>query len=284
MRSIALLPLFVVASSCEGQSLPIPPVGFDPVREGIARGKVETVEYDSPSVGTRRKMVVYTPPGMGKDRKLPVLYLLHGIGGTEREWLDGGRANVILDHLLAVGKIQPMIVVRPNGRVQANPRAEGDVFRSAPAFGVFDHDLFGMILPFIEAKYPVLGNRDHRALAGLSMGGGQSLNFGLTNPERFAWVGGFPSAPNTRPPDILVHDPARLKDMRLIWISGGDNDGLLRISQGLHDYLKSKNVRHAWQLDSGGQDFEVWKANLDPFSQRLYPKLAAVGFPYNLII
>lgn len=270
MRSLAALPLFLVASWSEGQTLPAPPVGFDQVREGIARGKVETVEYDSKSVGTRRKMVVYTPPGMKKDRKLPVLYLLHGIGGTEREWLDGGKANVILDNLLADGKIQPMIVVMPNGRAQANDRAEGDVFRSAPAFGVFDHDLFGSILPFIEANYPVLGDRDHRALAGLSMGGGQSLNFGLTNPERFAWVGGFSSAPNTRSPDILVHDPARLKDMRLIWLSCGDKDGLLRISQALHEFLKEKSVPHVWQLDSGGHDFQVWKANLFHFSQRLF--------------
>ena len=176
-----------------------PPAGFDAKREGIPHGRLEMVTYDSKSVGTTRKMQVYTPPGYSKDKKYPVLYLLHGIGGDETEWQRFATPNVLLDNLLADGKVAPMIVVMPNGRAQKNDRAEGDVFRSAPAFAAFEQDLLKDVIPTIESRYSVQADREHRALAGLSMGGGQSLNFGLAHLDTFAWVGGFSSAPNTKP-------------------------------------------------------------------------------------
>jgi enterochelin esterase-like enzyme len=171
-----------------------PPSGFNVAREGIPHGKLEMVEYDSKTVGTRRKMNVYTPPGYSTDRKYPVLYLLHGIGGDETEWQRFCRPEVILDNLIADGKAVPMIVVMPNGRAQPNDRAEGNVFASAPAFANFEADLLSDVIPAIESRYAVEGDREHRALAGLSMGGGQSLNFGLTNLDRFAWIGSFSAA------------------------------------------------------------------------------------------
>ena len=167
------------------------------------------ISYESKSVGTTRKMQVYTPPGYSAEKKYPVLYLLHGIGGDETEWQRFARPNVLLDNLLADGKITPMIVVMPNGRAQKNDRAEGNVFRTAPAFAAFEQDLLKDVIPAIEARYSVQADREHRALAGLSMGGGQSLNFGLAHLDTFAWVGGFSSAPNTKPAAELVPDPAR---------------------------------------------------------------------------
>ena len=129
------------------------------------------ISYDSKSVGTTRKMQVYTPPGYSAEKKYPVLYLLHGIGGDETEWQRFAKPNVLLDNLLAEGKITPMIVVMPNGRAQKNDRAEGNVFAAAPAFAAFEQDLLKDVIPTIESRYSVQADREHRALAGLSMGG-----------------------------------------------------------------------------------------------------------------
>lgn len=252
-------------------AFPNAPDGFDKAREGVAQGRLEMVEYDSKSVGNKRKAIVYTPPGYSADAKYPVLYLLHGIGGTEEEWRRGGNPNVILDNLIADQKAAPMIVVMPNGRAQPNDRAEGNVFATAPAFGNFDQDLLGSLIPFIEAKYSVIKDRESRALAGLSMGGGQSLNFGLGNLDTFAWVGGFSSAPNTKPAAELVPDPDRAKQqLKLLYLSCGNKDGLIRISQNVHAYLKEKNVPHIWHVDEHAHDFQHWKKGLYHFSQLIF--------------
>jgi enterochelin esterase-like enzyme len=194
-----------------------PPAGFGTVRDGIPHGKLEMIQYNSKSVGTRRRMNVYSPPGYAADRKYPVLYLLHGIGGDETEWQRFCKPEVILDNLIADGKAVPMIVVMPNGRAQKDDRAKGNVFASAPAFAKFEADLLEDVIPAIESRYSVIADREHRALAGLSMGGGQSLNFGLSHLEKFASVGGFSAAPNTRPAAKLVPDPgAARKQLKLL--------------------------------------------------------------------
>ena len=123
----------------------------------MPHGRLEMISYESKSVGTTRKMQVYTPPGYSKEKKYPVLYLLHGIGGDETEWQRFAKPNVLLDNLLAEGKVTPMIVVMPNGRAQKNDRAEGNVFASAPAFAAFEQDLLKDVIPAIEARYSVAG-------------------------------------------------------------------------------------------------------------------------------
>ena len=261
----------IVLGPDDKPALPPAPEGFNAPREGIARGRLEMVEYDSTSVGNKRKALVYTPPGYSPATKYPVLYLLHGIGGDEEEWRKGARPDVILDNLLADQKAVPMIVVMPNGRAQPNDRATGNVMASAPAFAKFEDDLLKDLIPFIEAKYSVIAQRESRALAGLSMGGGQSLNFGLGHLDTFAWIGGFSSAPNTRPPEELVPDPAKAREqLKLLWISCGDRDNLIFISQRTHAWLKEKNVPHIWHLDSGGHDFSVWRSNLHHFAQQIF--------------
>ncbi|HKX63066.1 MAG TPA: alpha/beta hydrolase-fold protein, partial [Verrucomicrobiae bacterium] len=132
-------------------AFPNAPEGFDQAREGIAHGKLEMVEYDSKSVGNKRKALVYTPPGYSADTKYPVLYLLHGIGGDEEEWRRGGQPNDILDNLIADKKSVPMIIVMPNGRAQADDRPGPNAMATAPAFGKFDQDLLGSLIPFVEA-------------------------------------------------------------------------------------------------------------------------------------
>ena len=249
------------------------PVGFDKKREGIAVGKIETVEYDSKTVGNKRKMLIYTQPGYSTDAKYPVLYLLHGIGGDETEWYKHASPDVVLDNLYADKKLVPMIVVMPNGRAEPNDRAEGNIFapEHVRAFENFENDLLKDVIPFVESKYPVKTGRENRALAGLSMGGGQSLNFGLGHLDTFAWVGGFSSAPNTKAPGQLVPDPNEAKrKLKLLWVSCGDKDWLINISQDLHAYLKEKNVPHIWHVDSGAHDWLVWKNDLYLFSQRIF--------------
>jgi hypothetical protein len=181
---------------------------------------------------------------------------------------------------LADGKIQPMIVVMPNGRAQVNDRAEGNVFASAPAFAKFENDLLQDVIPAVESKYSVRTNRENRALAGLSMGGGQSLNFGLGHLDIFAWVGGFSSAPNTKPLAELVPAPAAAREkLKLLWLACGNQDGLIRISQGVHQYLKENNVPHIWHVDSHGHDGTEWAKNLYLFAQHIFKTPVAAAEP-----
>ncbi len=252
---------------------PAAPGGFDKVREGIQRGRIDSVEYPSKTVGSTRKMLIYTPPGYTTNKKYPVLYLLHGIGGDHLEWYKNGAPQVILDNLYADKKLVPMIVVLPNGRAMKDDRPGENIFdpEKVKAFETFEQDLLNDIIPFVESKYPVIINRESRALAGLSMGGGQSLNFGLTNLNIFAWIGGFSSAPNTKTPEALVPDPGETaKKLKLLWISCGDQDRLITFSQRLHKYLKENNVPHIWHVEPGVHDFKVWKSDLYYFSQLLF--------------
>ena len=247
------------------------PAGFDVARDGIAHGQEELIEYDSKTVGTKRKMTVYTPPGYSQGKKYPVLYLLHGIGGDETEWQRFVAPNIILDNLIADGKAVPMIVVMPNGRAQKNDRAEGDMFKAGPAFANFERDLLDDVIPAIEARYAASTNRADRALAGLSMGGGQSLNFGLAHLDIFAWIGAFSPAPNTKSPAELVPDSAAVtQKLKLLWLSCGNHDGLISISQGVHAYLKEKQVAHIWNVDGNAHNTLEWKNNLYHFSQQIF--------------
>jgi enterochelin esterase family protein len=247
------------------------PNGFDEPRSDVPHGQVETIEFDSKTVGIKRKMVVYTPPGYSSDKPLPVLYLLHGIGDDERGWTLN-HAHVILDNLLADGLIEPMIVVMPNGRASAAP-VPANIFDQSQfaAFANFEQELLNDVIPYIESHYSVKGDRDQRAIAGLSMGGGQSLNFGLRNLDTFAWVGGFCSAPNTTPAKELIADPAAAaKDLRLLWVSCGNTDSLWEISEGFHESLAEMRIPHEWGVDDGGHTWPVWKNDLYWFAQRLF--------------
>jgi enterochelin esterase-like enzyme len=261
----------IVLNEDDVAAFPDPPEGIDARRDGIPRGKLEMIDYDSESVGTRRRMNVYTPPGYSADGAYPVLYLLHGIGGDETEWARFATPDVLFDNLIADGLAVPMIVVMPNGRAQVNDRAEGDVFAAAPAFAAFERDLLEDVIPAIESRYAVASDPAHRALAGLSMGGGQSLNFGLGHLDTFAWIGGFSSAPNTKPPAELVPDPeAAARQVKLLWLSCGNQDGLIGISQGVHAWLAEHAVPHVWHVDGNGHDPTHWRNSLYHFAQLLF--------------
>ena len=286
------LSLFIVFSllthvSAKAQEKLMAPKGFDSLQVNIPHGKIDTVVYMSKTVGAQRKAVIYLPPGYSKRVKHPVLYLLHGIGGDEREWLKNANPQVILDNLYSEKKIAPMIVVMPNGRAMKDDRAGGNIFDSVKvqAFSTFEKDLLNDLIPFVEKKFPVYKDRGNRAIAGLSMGGGQSLNFGLGNLDKFAWVGGFSSAPNTKTPDVLVPDATKARSLlNLLWISCGVDDNLIGFSQRTHDYLVEHRVPHIFYVEPGAHDFKVWKNDLYMFSQLLFKPVDASTFPkYNML-
>ena len=247
-----------------------PPEGFKSKRD-VPHGKLEMIEYQSKTIGTTRKMQVYTPPGYSSDKKYPVLYLLHGIGGDETEWQRFSTVDLMLDNLIADGKAVPMIIVMPNGRAQKNDRAEGNVMASAPAFAMFERDLLDDVIPAIESKYSVDNSREKRAIAGLSMGGGQSFNFGLGNLDTFAWVAPFSAAPNTKSAEELIPDVDVAKEkLKLLWISCGNQDGLIRISQKIHQFLEKNEIKHVWHVDGHGHDPQHWSSSLYWFAQNVF--------------
>ncbi len=285
MKQIVILILvcLLVGTEAYTQHLIEPaPKGFDQARAGIAKGKVEVISYTSKTVGTTRNARIYTPPGYSKRTKYPVLYLLHGIGGDEDEWYKNGAPHVIFDNLIADGIMEPMIVVMPNGRAMKNDRAEGNIFdgERVQAFATFEKDLLNDLIPHIGKKYPVINNREYRAIAGLSMGGGQSLNFGLGNPDKFAWVGGFSSAPNTRSPEDLMPDTKKAGELlKLLYISCGDKDNLLHISRRTSQYLSVNDIPHIYRvIPDGHHDFNVWKDDLYQFVQLLFKPVDQAGF------
>lgn len=266
------------------------PFGFDVVESNIPHGNIDTIHYVSKTVGTERNALVYTPPGYSTAKKYPVLYLLHGIGGDEYEWLHGGHPQVILDNLYAKGKLAPMIVVLPNGRAMKDDRATGNIMEpdKVKAFATFEGDLLNDLIPYIESKYPAYTDKDHRAIAGLSMGGGQTLNFGLGHLDKFAWIGAFSAAPNTKNPEELLPNPQKAKDnLKLLWISCGNEDGLIGFSRRTHDFLVENAVPHIYYIMPGVHDFKVWKSSLYLFSQLLFKpvdksifdKFSLVGLP-----
>ena len=263
----------IVLAADDVRAFPEPPQGFNTLRMNVLHGEVEPFEYDSKVTGTRRKANVYLPPNYDPKQKYPVLYLLHGIGGDESEWNRVAGPRALLDNLVADGKAVPMIVVMPNGRALADDRAIGNPFtpEKVRGFEAFEGDLLDHLMPAVESKYSTYTDREHRAIAGLSMGGGQALNFGFGHLDRFAWIGAFSPAPNTRPPAVLVPDAARVKkEARLLYLSCGNRDGLINISQGVHVYLKQHGVAHVWNVDDHEHEPATWAGNLYYFAQKLF--------------
>jgi len=268
-----LTALFAQVLSASAQTPGNPPEGFDVIHAGIAHGRMDTISYDSRTVGTTRKALVYLPPGYSDKNRYPVLYLMHGIGGDELEWLRNGNPQYILDNLYAGKKIVPMIVVLPNGRAMADDRAVGNIMAAdkVAAFASFERDLLDDLIPYIEYKYRVIKERNSRGIAGLSMGGGQALNFGLGNLDKFAWIGGFSSAPNTKQPEALIPDvKAARKKIRLLWVSCGTEDNLLQVSERTASFLVENNIPHVYYKAPGKHDFQVWKKDLYNFSQLIF--------------
>jgi len=248
----------------------------------VAHGAVETLDYHSKSLDRDRAAVVYLPPGYaaGRDR-YPVLYLLHGAGGDERTWIDRQQANVILDNLIADGRLEPFVVVMPYGythRLEPGVRRRG-----AEAYKTdmeeFAVDFVQDLIPLVESRYRVVGDREHRAIAGLSMGGGQSLAIGLTHPEMFHAVAGFSSAMQiANSPDwggvdmeaVLADADAINEHLDLLWVGCGTEDTLFNVNRAFSEQLTEHGVEHTFRVTLGAHTPEVWSRYLHEVAPQLF--------------
>jgi len=233
--------------------------------QNVAHGKISYRYYNSTTLDTTRRLLVYTPPGFdpqGKT-KYPVLYLIHGGSDTEETWTKVGRANLIADNLIAQGKAQPMIIVMPYGNVRPRPMAD------------FTQDMIKDIIPFVEANYPVITESKGRAVAGFSVGGGQALNIGLTNIDKFAYL--FSYAPYTETEEFKKNftnwnpDPARInKALKQFTISVGRDDFLYgSVKQNLA-MLTEKKINVEPVIVSGGHTWMNCKIYLASTLQNVF--------------
>lgn len=236
-------------------------------------GVVSMHWYVSPAAGGgRRRVHVYTPPDYGTDpsRRYPVLYLLHGAGDNDSHWVLLGRANVIADNLVAYGEAEPMIIVMPHGHIDV-PAVEGEdrTARRRRTTVAFEKDLLETVIPLIETTYRVRRGREHRAMVGLSMGGGQSLHVGLRNVDKFAWVGAFSAAVGEMDETLsaLATDESGL---RLLWIAIGSDDSLMDRNRSFIASLKEHGIRHEYRETEGAHQWAVWRLYLGEFMPRLF--------------
>ena len=237
----------------------------------LAHGTVEVRSYPSRATGSTRRLHVYTPPAYKGTASLPVLYLLHGAGDDDSSWTKSGHANLILDTLLAERKAAPMVVVMPDG--YAYPRSEGVPANRQRAD--FEKDLLEDVVPFVERNYRVIADRDHRALIGLSMGGGQALNIGLHHLDLFSRIAGFSAGANRVSPggpfaDVAA-DPEHVnRSLKLLWLGCGDEDDLFEPNQALSAFLTSKGITHTFFPSSGGHSWGNWRKYLAEVAPELW--------------
>ena len=243
----------------------------------VAHGNLTIHWYDSKAAGVTRRIIVYTPPGYGKgDEKYPVLYLLHGSGGNESSWSAGGKANLILDNLLEGGKAKPAVIVMPNGHVSRPAATAGAAEMTAErnrTMSVFENDLLGDVMPLVEANYRVYTDPAHRAIAGLSMGGGQSATIGLNHPELFGFVGVWSMGarePDTQFKKLVEQKPLSDKNLKLLWIGCGKSDGFFAGAEEMDQWMTAHQVKHVWRPSEGSHQWPVWRMYLSEFLPLLF--------------
>lgn len=248
----------------------------------VPRGALTQHFYKSGIVGDERDYFVYTPPNYDprRSRPYPVLYLLHGFTDDATGWVRAGRANVILDNLIAQGKAQPMLVVMPLG--YGAPEILGEAFIARRIDSTlwrrntttFIPSLLQEVIPRVERAYNVGRSRDMRAVAGLSMGGGQALIAGLHHPELFSYVGAFSSAVTILGQDFARAYPSANASMSprldLLWIGIGKNDFLYRDNIRFRDWLRAQDVSFEWVETGGAHTWMEWRRYLTDFVPRLF--------------
>ncbi len=260
--------------------------------KNVPHGTVRTEWYFSKTTGTTRRIFVYTPPGYDQGTlRYPVLYLQHGFGENEAAWSDQGHENFILDNLIATHKARPMIIVNENGMVGVHfqppvPNRPGDnsgppssrtvsrYFMDEP-YTQFDQIVSTELIPFIDSHFRTIHDRDHRALAGLSMGGAQAFRIGLNHLDQFSYIGAFSPAiamvDTTKDYDGILANSARAnKQLHLLWIGIGSDDFLLAPVSESHEVLEKAGIKHVWFESSGAHVWTVWRKYLADFAPRLF--------------
>jgi enterochelin esterase family protein len=260
------------AKQTSGLEVPDPELDFYEVKD-VPHGEVRVREYRSKVTGQNRQALVYTPPGYDSNRTLryPVLYLQHGSGEDQTSWWRQGKANLIMDNLIAEGKARPMLVVMEQGyAVKAGQAAPGA--RGNEAFGEL---VLNDLVPMIDSTYRTLADRQHRAIAGLSMGAGQAMQIGLGNLDRFASIGSFSGGgrnfdPKTSYGGVFADAAAANKKIDVLWVGCGSGDRGFEGATSLHKALDAAGVRHVWFEGPGSHEWQVWRKHLHDFAPRLF--------------
>jgi len=261
------------------------PKDFDTINKDVVYGELTETEYYSKTTGNIRKCYVYTPPGYDPSVVYPVLYLLHGIGGTHTEWL-GGAPNEIISNLIARGEIKPMITVIPNIRAAYDDSVPEEVINpdSIAACDNFINDLRDVLMPFIKENYSVSDKREQCAIAGLSMGGRESLFIGIKMPETFGYIGAFSPAPGLLPmdfPNDRKHQgqltekemtfPEEYKNNTFILMCSGTEEEMFNhIAAAYRKAFDGNGVKYEYYITGGGHDFRTWKNGLYNFLKNIF--------------
>lgn len=246
-----------------------PPYGFKFRQQGVNYGTVHNVSYYSSVTNNTRKCNVILPANYNPGKKYPVLYLLHGIGGNENEWL-GGAPNEIVSNLVAKGQAREMIMVLPNVRAKYDDSASGNIFsnENIQAFNNFINDLRYCLMPYINQNFSTLTDRKNTAIAGLSMGGMESLNIGFNMLDTFGYIGAFSPAPGL-PSNLNI--PAGKPTPYFVSVMNGQNDSVVHtVPTDYHNKLVSNNVRHVWYTVPGDHNFDVWTVGLYNFARKIF--------------
>jgi enterochelin esterase-like enzyme len=248
----------------------------------VPHGAVQELNYHSDSLDKEREAVVYLPPGYdSSSTRYPVLYLLHGAGGDQTTWTERQQAHVILDNLIADGDLDPLIVVMPYGYTSRLP--DGERRRGAEGYKQdmeeFARDFILDLIPLVESRYRVEADREHRAIAGLSMGGGQSFAIGLTHPDLFSTVAGFSSAMQiANSPDwggidmaaTLAANVDAINELDMLWVGCGTEDTLFNVNRQFSEQLTEAGVEHTFRVTLGAHTAPVWSRYLHEVAPQLF--------------
>jgi enterochelin esterase family protein len=238
----------------------------------VPHGKVDIRYYESKITKTTRRVFIYTPANYERSSaKLPVLYLLHGADGDETVWTNFGRANFIIDNLVSEKKMPPTIVVMPAGYAYPPTQSVPTDKQRAD----FERDLLDALIPFVQSNYRVAADRDHRALAGLSMGGAQTLAIGPRHVDVFSRLGVFSSAVSGNKPeesfkDVAANANSVNSQLKLFWISIGEEESGFAAAKHTSDFLKAAGVKNTFKTFHGGHTWSVWRRSLNEFAPLLW--------------
>jgi len=248
------------------------PAFYDP--QPVAHGDIRTHWYPSKSLNGTRRLTVYTPPEYDRDAqtRYPVVYLFHGANADENAWHRLGRVNLILDNLRHTNRARPFIVVMPFG-YGVTPGAPAKPGENTEKFS---RDLIEDVIPFIQSRYRTIADREHRAIAGLSMGGGQALSIGLNHLDLFSYVAGFSAAigqtadfPKTYA--SLIADPKNAnRKLRLLWVGCGNEDSLFAASKSFSEFLNAHTIDHTFHESRGAHTWMVWRRYLNEIAPLLF--------------
>jgi enterochelin esterase-like enzyme len=269
------------ARETSGIDVPEPGADFYAAKQDVPHGEVRERWYFSKLTGKWRRAHVYTPPDYDQKTRAryPVLYLQHGAGENERGWVEQGRAQFILDNLIAARKAQPMILVVDTGyAAYASTNGSLRFRRTAGPTGAFEEVMLTELIPMIDAAYRTRADRNHRAMAGLSMGSGQTLNITLRHLDKFAWIGAMSGAPRqgfevATAYDGVFRDAAAFnKKVKLLWLGAGTAEERFHASAlAMHESLDGAGIRNVFYSSPGtDHEWQTWRRSLHDFAPRLF--------------